>query len=203
MRRRRVPQLREAVPVENRVQVHVGRTRVDRRGGCDQPLMIEERAAERGLEEVIQDRVVRMTPAVQVPVDRQLLGVVIPHHETACVAPGHVLVLRTAVDLVLLLIEPVHRDADATGLRNVLRQVERTVGDPVGEPWIRDGRRLRVVDRARQGRVRGSGTVGLPRGRTRAVDPVRTREEAVQRVEAAVLLEDHDDVLDPLDPRCR
>src|SRR2546428_775664 len=100
-------------------------------------------------------------------------------------------------------IEPVARDGDTTGLRNVLRQVEWAVGDPVGEPWILDGRRLRVVDRPRQGRVRGSGTVGLPRGRTRAVDPVRTWEEAVQRVEAAVLLEDHDDVLDTLHPGCR
>ena len=80
--RRRVERLvrRHPVGVEHRVPRRVGAARragrVDRRGRRDQPLVVQERPAERGLEEVVLDRVVGMALVVQVLVDRQRLRVV-------------------------------------------------------------------------------------------------------------------------------
>ena len=69
--------------------------------------MVEERAAERTLEEVVGDRVVGMTRLVEVRIDRQRGRVVNAHGQPNRVATGHVPVLCAAVQLVLLLIEAV------------------------------------------------------------------------------------------------
>src|SRR5437763_10191448 len=109
---------RAAVGADDRVQVGratVGdRVRPGRRRGRDQPLVGEERAAERALEEVVGDHVVRCPAAVQVRVDRQGAGVVPAHAQPDGVAAGHVPVLPAAVDLVLLLVVPVHQVLGAT-----------------------------------------------------------------------------------------
>src|SRR3954452_2249904 len=85
-----------------------GRTsRVDRRGGGDEPLVVEERATEGRLEEGVLDRVLRVSRAVQVLVDRQRLGVVDAHREAHGVAAGDIAVLFAAVELVLLMVEAV------------------------------------------------------------------------------------------------
>src|SRR4051794_32920579 len=86
----------------------VGRARPDRVAGGDQPLVIEVRTAERGLEEPVRDRVPRVAVLVQVLVYRQGTGVIHPLGQADRVVSGHVPVLPPAVDLVLLLVEPVH-----------------------------------------------------------------------------------------------
>ena|SRR5436309_8703832 len=82
--------------------------------------MIEKRAAKRCLEEVIQDRVMRMAVAVQIRVDRQRPRIVETHREADGVAAGHVVVLLSAVELVLFLIKAVYEVARATP-RQVVR----------------------------------------------------------------------------------
>src|SRR5207245_9342256 len=81
--------------------------------GGDQPLVVEERSAERRLEEVVGDRVVRVAVTVQVRIDRQGGRVVVTHREADGVASGHVAVLIPIVQLVLLLVEAVDYVAGA------------------------------------------------------------------------------------------
>ena len=76
--------------------------------------MIEERATERRLKEVIQDRVMRMAVAVQVCVQGQCPRIVVTHSEADGVAAGHVTVLLPAVELILFLIKAVYEVARAT-----------------------------------------------------------------------------------------
>jgi len=148
LRRRRIAEYRHAVRVENRV-VRGRRAGERRRRRGDEPLVIEERPAERGLEEVVQDRVVGVRAGVQVAVDRQLPRVVVAHHEAGRVAPGDVPVLLPAVQLVLVLVEAVHDVARAPAGR------AGAVEPPV---------RLRERDRRRRrtGRVRRLDVLGRP-----------------------------------------
>ena len=99
--------------------------RVERRTRRDEPLVVEERAAERPLEEVVGQDVVRSARRVQVRVDRQLLGRVLTHRQADRVGPGDVAVGLAAVDLVLVLVEPVDQVGCAAA-----RQA-RTVEDAV------------------------------------------------------------------------
>jgi len=82
---------------------------VDRRTGRDEVLTVEERPAEGGLEEMVGDHVRGRAGGVQVAVDRQLAGVVGAHGQADGVAALRVAVLLAAVDLELLLVEPVHQ----------------------------------------------------------------------------------------------
>ena len=80
----------------------------------DQPLVVEERAAVSAGEEAVGDDVVRSARRVQVAVDRQPCGVVVPHAESDGVRAGDVAVLAAAVALELLLVEPVDQVTGAS-----------------------------------------------------------------------------------------
>src|SRR5207302_7864567 len=108
--------------------------------------MIEERAAERRLEEVVGDRIVRMSGLVQVRVHRERLRVVDALRQADGVAPGRVAILPPAVELVLLLVEAVHDVAGAAaGLPRSLRDAVR--GEDTGRRAGRVRRLDEVVDR--------------------------------------------------------
>src|SRR3954447_2739032 len=106
--------------------MRIGRAAGPGRGGRrDQPLVVEERAAERGLEEAVRDRVTRVTRPVQVAVNREVAGVIDALREAQRVTAGRVAVLLAPVELVLLLVEAMDQIARATTrqTRGVLRAV--------------------------------------------------------------------------------
>src|SRR5437764_9490372 len=76
-----------------------------RHGGGDEPLVIEERPAEGGVEEAVGYRVPGGAGRMEVLVDRQRLRVVVADGQARLVAAEHVAVLAPAVDLILLLVE--------------------------------------------------------------------------------------------------
>jgi hypothetical protein len=78
---------------------HLGRgIGVHRSRGGDQELVIQERAAESRVEEVIVHRVLLGEQSFG-----QAAGVEVAHHQAGIIAPGDELVHRAAVDLRLLL----------------------------------------------------------------------------------------------------
>src|SRR5438094_7135562 len=70
--------------------------------------VVEERAAEGGLEEVVRNCVMRMVCLVQVLVDGERLSVVVALSQADRVATGRVPILVPVIELVLLLVEAVH-----------------------------------------------------------------------------------------------
>ena len=68
--------------------------------------MIEERSAERTLKEVIGEDIFAGER-----IQRRAAGIPVPHGEAARIAPGGVAVVLAAVDLHLMLEEPVHQIA--------------------------------------------------------------------------------------------
>src|SRR5438270_6387761 len=70
--------------------------------------MVEERAAEGGLEEVVRNCVMRVVLLVQVLVDGERLGVVVALRQADGVASGRIPILVSVIQLVLLLVEAVH-----------------------------------------------------------------------------------------------
>ena len=111
----------------------LGRRRVgiDRRLGGDQVLVVQERTAERPLEEVVGDHIVRVAFRMEPLVDGQSLRVVLAHGQPDRVAADHVAVLCAAVQLVLLLVELVHQVAcaaarQAGAVQHLVREGERT-----------------------------------------------------------------------------
>src|SRR3954454_9537575 len=107
--------------------------------------MVQERTTERRLEEVVCDDVLRRPGRVQVAVHGQPLGPVGAHGQADRVGAGHVAVLGTVVELVLLLVETVRQVARAPAW------VTAALRDPVRRrgPGLRAGGVLRadeVVD---------------------------------------------------------
>ncbi len=82
--------------------------------------MVEERPAERALEEVVSNRVFRMVLPMEVLIDRKRLRLVVALRKTGRVAAGGVAILLAIVELVLLLIEAVN-DVFCTTARQVRR----------------------------------------------------------------------------------
>src|SRR5438270_2766341 len=70
--------------------------------------MVEERAAEGGLDEVGRTCVMRVVLLVQVLVDGERAGVVVALGQANGVATGRVPILVPVIELVLLLVEAVH-----------------------------------------------------------------------------------------------
>src|SRR5256885_10229234 len=70
--------------------------------------MVEERAAEGGLEEVVRNCVMRMVFLMQVLVDGERLSVVVALRQADGVASGRIPILVPVIELVLLLVEAVH-----------------------------------------------------------------------------------------------
>ena len=147
------------------------------------PEVVEERAAECGMEEVVGQGVLLGQFAF-----RQIGRVVVAHHETGGVAPGNELIHLAAIDLILLLIVAVDEIAGDVVRLDVLRRIER--GDRqvrrearIGHRWL-----LIVVDRLRQGRVGGTTLIDLLRRGARIGEAVRAGEIAIEAIEAPVLL---------------
>src|SRR5438034_2095178 len=69
--------------------------------------MVEERSPKGRLKELIGDRVLRVARKMQVGVDRKIMRLVKTHGQADRVATGHVAILQTTVQLILLLVIPV------------------------------------------------------------------------------------------------
>src|SRR6202049_734267 len=117
----RIGGLWHAVRIDDRMD-RGGSSGPGRRRGRDQPLVVEERSAERALEEVVSDRVVRMILLVEVLVDRKRLRVVVALRQAGGVAARRVAILLAVVELILLLIEAVDDVCRAAA-----RQIRRAV----------------------------------------------------------------------------
>ncbi len=170
------------------------------RARADEPLVIEIRAAESAHEEVVGERVF-LRPFPQAEVAAVLAAVVVAHRPAADLRHRSVHVVPAARDLLLVVIEGVHRARDDLVLRHVhgrridperpvrhhgKARIRRPVGDlPSGEA----PERLPVVVE-----------LGLL-FRSRVRDAVRPGKHPVQIVEAVVLRVDHDDVPDPRETR--
>src|SRR2546423_13688963 len=88
--------------------------------------MIKEGSAKGCLEELIRDRVLRMAWLMQILVDGKVRRFVYAHGEADGVATGDVAILLPAVQLVLLLVVPVHQVfRAASGLSAVLGDAVR------------------------------------------------------------------------------
>ncbi len=121
---------------------------VARRARADQPLVVDERVAVGRHEEVVGEHVV----ARPLP-HRQLRAVVVRHHEAARVGHRGEAVVAPAVDLLEVLVVPVHGAAHPLRQRQVERrrvEAERPVRQPVRK------RRVGVLA-APRGRQLGSG----------------------------------------------
>ncbi len=141
VRRDRTVLQERAVGVE--LRHHVGRRiGVFRRAGTDQIDVIEERAAEGAVEEVVGQRIL-----LRIGPELGLAGVVIAHDQPAGVRIEGELVHLAAVDLLLLLVEAVHQVARHLVERHILPDIEWLVRQSLGEPVVDDGRLLvRVHD---------------------------------------------------------
>src|SRR4029079_9070517 len=103
--------------------------------------MVEERSTERGLKELIEHDVVRCLARVQVLVDRQLVGVVDTHRRPGRIAAGHIAVLLTTVQLVLLLIEAVDEVASTAARQALTVEDAERMTEQLGRDGARRGRR--------------------------------------------------------------
>ena len=177
------------------------------RARADEILMIEEGAAESALEELVGQHEfaregIELRPAV----------VVVAHREPAGIRPCGKLVVPAAVDLHLMLEKPVHQIArHHAGLDlGIGSRGERPLD---GERCIRQSRTHLLIYRGRISR-RGHALPGLWKSRQHRavsialrhvrgqrpaiivehfVQPVRSREIAIQAVEGAILRVDHHD----------
>jgi len=159
--------------------------------------MIQERAPERALKEIIGQRIIaRPFP------HGQLRSVVISHDQAARIGYGREPVVAATVDLLLVLVELV----DEIVRRRLEGCVDRCLVDPKWSVRLRRHHEGVVLawPEGRETRERRPVVVDL-RGCRGVGDAVRIGEEAIQIVETAVLGVDHDDRLDVFERalRCR
>src|SRR6266508_1239826 len=162
-----------------------------RRAGADQPDVIQERAAEGRVEEVIGHGVLLGELAF-----RHIGSIVVTHRQAAIIAPGHKLVHLAAVDLILLLIEAVdqvadlligrHITGDRKGLHRHIRREAR-----IGTSRLQIG-----VDRLRQRCEWLAVLIDLFERSAGFGDAIRAGELTVQTVEAPVFLIEDDNMVD-------
>ena len=182
-----------------------------RHAGADQVLVVQVRAAERAHEEVVGQRV--LLGDLPQP---HAAAVVVAHRQAAGVGIGGEAVVAAVADLHDVVVEAVHQVARGDRLRHdhaaavQARRVvdaKRLVGH-AGALRLRQRHRLAVGGEAapgrRQRRQHGAVEVLLrhvraARARVHARDAVGTREQAVQRVEGAVLGVDHHHGIDRVD----
>ena len=131
----------------------------------------------------------------QLPLRRTRPAIEVPHAGTAAGPFGHPLAHRDAVGagavLPLHVIEAVDRIVGQVERRDVLLQQEGRVGQVGGEPRIR----FPIAPaRRRKGRVGRTTLVGLAPAVT--PEPVGAGIGAKEMVEAPILEEEHDDVID-------
>jgi hypothetical protein len=164
---------------------------IPRQGAGDQIEVIGKRAAVNALEPPVQqDELVG-----QLPLRRARIAIEVAHRGPAARALGHPPAHRDAVGagavLTLHVIEAVDWIVRRIERRDVLLQEKGRVGQIGGEARI--GFAV-APERSRQGRVRDAVLVGLPPAV--AFEPVRARIAPEEMIEAAVLHEQDDDVID-------
>ena len=170
--------------------------------------MIEERAAERGVEEAVGDHIAGRSRRVQILVERQRLGVPHPHRQTlAGVIADDEPVHPAAVDLVALLVEPMPY---LRGPEVVPVQRERPRAEVAAERLAarvsaraRDAQR-RCQKRGHRLRKTVQGAAVLIRLGRLGGQPIDAFPSAVELVEGVVLLHEDDEVIDRIQvPRMR
>src|SRR5262249_16610020 len=154
-----------------------------RRG--DEPDVVEERSAERRLEEIVAEDVLSREAA-----ERQRGAVVIAHDQAAGVAPRDELVHLPAVDLKNVLVVAVHRVAGELVRRDVASKIERRHRKVGGDSWVGRSGGLAVVDGRGKRRIELAVLVDLADGGERPGDAVGAGERPEQTVEGPVLLVD-------------
>ena len=166
-----------------------------RRGGGDQPEVIQKRAAEGRMKKMVAERVLLRQLSLG-----QIGRVVVAHRQAGGIGPGDEAVHLPAVDLQLLVIEAVDQIAGSILGPNEFRQIERAVGQIGGKSRsaVSFGDFLVSVDRLRQSFVRHALLIDLPRRGAGVGKAVGAGEFSVQAVEAPVLLIDDDDMVDAL-----
>src|SRR5256712_2372539 len=165
-----------------------------RRGGSDEPDVVEERTAERRLEEVVAKSVVPSEPA-----EREGGAVLVAHPTPAGIAEGDELVHLPAVDLEHVLVVAMHGVASQLVRRDVTPEIERRHREVGRNPGIRRPGRLAVVDGRGKRGVELAVLVDLADGVERVGETVGSGERAEETVERPVLLVDDDEVVDHLD----
>ncbi len=156
---------------------------VARRAGADRPEVVEERAAKRGMEEIVGER--ELAAIVPQP---HLAAIVIAHGEALGVGDRGEFVHLAAVDLRLLLVIAVDEIGNLVALRHVTVDEEWTVRQSSGEARIRTGRLLRgVVDRRQLFCVGRPVAVDLAGGSSRLGEAVSARKIAEQIIETVIL----------------
>src|SRR5438034_10351983 len=131
----------------------------------------------------------------------QVGRVIVAHGQPAVLAPSYEPIHSAAVDLMLLLEGAIHDVAGLLVRWNVPSGIIRRDWQVWRKPGIEDGRILRRIERLWKCCVRRSVLLHLPDSLTRVGDAVRAGKFAIQTVEAPILLIDHDDVPDLLEPR--
>jgi len=127
---------------------------------------------------------------------RRVGEIVITHDQAAGIRYGGEFVHLAAIDLSLLLIEAMHQIAGRDIAWHIAIDLEGRIRQLRREPRI-DHRRVEVaVHNRRQVIVGPAVAIGLHGGLSRRVQPVGAGKQPEHIVEAAVLLEDHDDVAD-------
>ncbi|MDQ4146784.1 MAG: hypothetical protein M3120_03690 [Pseudomonadota bacterium] len=172
----------------------------DRCAGADQPEVVEHRPAESRGEEVICQGV-----GAGVGIERKQRRVVIAHGERAGVGPGDVPIHPAAVELKLVLVEPMDRRGYLLVEGHVPVDRERGIGQ-VGREASVERRRLvrrRGINHRRQSLVKRSIAACLTYLRTGLGEPVRAGEQAIEVIKRMVLLVDHNQVLDRISGRVR
>src|SRR5256884_4393884 len=102
--------------------------------------MVEEGAAERALEEVVRNGIGGMVFLVQVVIDRQGPGVEHPHGEPGRIAAGHISILLSTIELILLLVVAVNDVAGAAA--RLATPIRDAKGSKDARRWARGVRRL-------------------------------------------------------------
>src|SRR6266545_529175 len=167
---------------------------VRRRGG-DQPEVVQQRAAEGRVKEVVGQRVLLGQLAFG-----QDGGVVVAQRQSSSLILGHELIHLAAVDLLLLLVEALGQVANQLVRRDELIDVERPHGQVSREARVGAYGLLVAVFRLRQCGVRLILFVELRDRRAVVGDAFGARELTVQAVEALVLLHDHHNVVELVQP---
>src|SRR6185503_774619 len=105
----------------------------DRSGRGDEPLVVQERSAERCVEEVIQDHGSRRAGGGEVAVDGELPRVVVALSEADRIASVREAIHPAAGDLILLLVEPMNEVFGLLIERNVVVDREGLVAEMAAE----------------------------------------------------------------------
>jgi hypothetical protein len=164
---------------------------VARRAGADEPKVVQKRAAEGGMEEMVGQRV-----ALCVLPELCLASVVEAHGKASGIGIGSELVHEPAVDLLLLVIKAVKQVTRCLAYRNESVDIEGLIRQILRKATIDFGLVTCALQHAWQKRIGVPIRIELNLGRSGGGNAVGIREETEQIIEAVILEIDDDDVLD-------